>query len=184
MLREDLELAVEQKNAEEIFEKWKVDKESVLKENNELDTLLDSLMQKFNLLKNKKQEIMLQRQETELAIQSLKHNFEENQTLKEAIMSEYAEQETIFENLMKRVEAEFQSKLSLENEKRKANKVDQLDILITNKEVLLKEDKEIAVKFDAFEKEIDHLHLAKQKLQKQLEDVDWEICLNGNDLDR
>ena len=56
--------------------------------------------------------------------------------------------------------------------------------LITKKEQILKQDEEIALKFEKFEKEIDCLQKSKQNLKKQIEDINWEACLQGNDLDR
>ena len=48
--------------------------------------------------------------------------------------------------------------------------------LIRKKEMLLEEDKELAYKFEEYEKVIDELNSTRDKLKKEIEDLEWETC--------
>merc|ERR1712106_877787 len=92
-MQEDLDLIVKQKEFENVFDNWKRDKASILQDNKDLDTLLDDLLKKFELLKEKKQ--ILVDEDTFLQRQSLELNekLKLNQRRKETAIQEFKEKE-------------------------------------------------------------------------------------------
>jgi len=59
---------------------------------------------------------------------------------------------------------------------------EKLRVLIEKKESFLEQDHNIAEQFEKYERNIDELQQLKLKLTKQIEDVDWQLCLNGNSI--
>ena len=74
------------------------------------------------------------------------------------------------------------------NKKRQADKQKiyekKLKVLIDKKEAFLEQDKKIAEEFEKHEETIEELQRLKSSLTKQIEDVDWQLCLSGNSLSK
>ena len=236
-LTEDLSLAGIQKDAEDAFDQWKKEKELVLKDNNDLDDILDNLLVKFEYVKQKKAELQNKSKDLESESESLKTKFALNQDRKENIIKLYKKEDRKVESILEEINSQHENsedttdnksniknavmefegiklqkeKLMSQDEnislklqrinseyehlaKEKQNQHKEIESkkavevkimnLITRKEEILKQDEEIALKFEKFEKEIDCLQKSKQNLKKQIEDINWEACLQGNDLDQ
>ena len=97
-------------------------------------------------------------------------------------MQSYTEQDEKFSKIMEKLESLY-SQVNLDKATHnEVEKEEKLDALIAKKSNILKQDTEIAKKFEEFEKEIDNLEEKKKSLKKKLEDIDWEICLQGNEI--
>jgi len=268
VMQEDLELAVKQKEFENIFENWKKEKASLIQDNKDLDILLDNLMNKFELLKEKKrilvdEDIYLQNQSQELkskfemnqnrkdtAIENFKekeqlttdlveefklltntgndrtkdqegeksdknihHLLEEFEALKQRkndlrvkdeevtkkfvlansefedlteennILTQYQEEiETVYEKLKTVLDSKKQTS-SKDNNEKDSSAGGLKENLLKEKEVLTKKDLQIAEKFDKYDTEIEALENVARDLKTKQEEIEWETCLLGNELE-
>ena len=213
----DLELAVLQKDIEDQFEDWKMEKENILKENSDLDKILDSLLAKNDILKQRNNEIFEKKISLSQESDAISKDFERNQSSKESLIKQFKNEEENIERIMKESNEysssdstdsdikqfledfaevktrremlsiqenkyneeimQIKEKLCQGNNLEPENK-DNVDIesLIKKKEILLEEDKELAYKFEEYEKVIDELNSTRDKLKKEIEDLEWETC--------
>ena len=223
----DLELAVLQKDIEDQFEDWKMEKENILKENSDLDKILDSLLAKNDILKQRNNEIFEKKISLSQESDAISKDFERNQSSKESLIKQFKNEEEKIERIMKesneysssnstdsdikqfledfaevkarremlsiqenkyneeimQIKENYENLLNLcqGNNLEPENK-DNVDIesLIRKKEMLLEEDKELACKFEEYEKVIDELNSTRDKLKKEIEDLEWETCFQEN----
>ena len=116
-------------------------------------------------------------------IQSLLEEFEMMKKEKERLSLKDEEIMTRYNNVNSRFESLAKQNTS-ENDKQDEDIDNKLSVLINRKEQILKQDEIIALKFEEFDKEIEELQKTKQILSKSIEDIDWESCLQGNNLDQ
>ena len=116
-------------------------------------------------------------------IQSLLEEFEMMKKEKERLSLKDEEIMTRYNNVNSRFESLAKQNTS-ENDKQDEDIDNKLSVLIKRKEQILKQDEIIALKFEEFDKEIEELQKTKQILSKSIEDIDWESCLQGNNLDQ
>ena len=85
----DLELAVVQQDIEQEFEEWKKEKEGILKDNCDLDNILESLLAKNQTLKQKRTQIFEKKLSLSKESDEVARNFEKNQTNKEKLVKQF-----------------------------------------------------------------------------------------------
>eukprot|EP00092_Neocalanus_flemingeri_P029260 GFUD01031767.1.p1 GENE.GFUD01031767.1~~GFUD01031767.1.p1 ORF type:complete len:571 (+),score=234.62 GFUD01031767.1:73-1785(+) len=119
LMQEDLMLAVKQKEYEDVFEDWKKEKDLIIKDNKDLDYLLDNLMKKFDLLKEKKQMLLDQDGNLETRSKQLKAKFEINQKRKETIIQQFKEKEMLTSKIMLKIDnLELSRKMEVSGEEK------------------------------------------------------------------
>lgn len=89
----DLELAVVQQDIEQQFEEWKKEKEGILKDNCDLDNILESLLAKDETLKQKRTQIFEKKLSLSKESDEVARNFEKNQTVKEKLVKQFKYEE-------------------------------------------------------------------------------------------
>ena len=116
------------------------------------------------------------------ALEELLKKFEGIKCEKSIIVKEDLEISNKIESLNSRYELLCTGKI--EGDKGFKQKVleEKLKVLIEKKESFLEQDHNIAEQFEKYERNIDELQQLKLKLTKQIEDVDWQLCLNGNSI--
>ena len=113
------------------------------------------------------------------ALNTIVERFDQIKKEKSLVMSEDAE----LVDKMDKINCEY---TEICNKKRHANKQQiyetKLRVLIEKKEAFLEQDKNIAEEFEKYEVTIEELQGLKSSLTKQIEDVDWQLCLSDNSL--
>ena len=68
------------------------------------------------------------------------------------------------------------------NSSKKLDAEDRIQVLIELRAANLEQDQTIADEFEKYEKMIDQLQQNKSNLTQQIEDLDWQLCLDGNSI--
>ena len=105
----DLELAVAQQNIEQQFENWKKEKENFLKDNADLDKILESLLVKNEILKQKRTEIFEKKILLSKESDKVASIFEKNQASKEELIKQFKFEEDKIESIVKESSASYSS---------------------------------------------------------------------------
>ena len=70
----------------------------------------------------------------------------------------------------------------IKNRSKKQNAEDRIQVLIELRAANLEQDQTIADEFEKYEKMIDELQQEKSNLTQHMEDIDWQLCLDGNSI--
>ena len=115
------------------------------------------------------------------ALNAILENFDQIKREKSLIMSEDAEVVEKIEQINSESEAIRDRKY---HANKQTNYETKLKVLIEKKEAFLEQDKNIAEEFEKYEETIEKLQRLKTSLTKQIEDIDWQLCLSGNSLSK
>jgi len=107
LFKEDLFLAVKQKESEMLFKTWITEKEKIISSNVELDKFLKDLSNKFNLLKQKKQECNREKESLENSAITLQDKFVKNQSMEQKVIEQFKECEAAADNIVANLQIGF-----------------------------------------------------------------------------
>lgn len=222
----DLELAVVQQEIEQQFEEWKKEKEDLLKDNSDLENILESLLVKNETLKQKRKEIFEKKISLSKESDEIARNFEKNQISKEKLVKQFKYEEDKIDIIVKESRESFNlsssdmqifsdnfvqfkdKKQELETKdikyteeisrikekyemllsQQKQNEIkrqmidndEHIQSLTKKREKIKEQDQNLVNKFEEYEKRIDKLTNTKNRLKKEIEDLEWEECFQEN----
>ena len=176
-LQQDLLLAVKQKDCEKLFDNWKSEKETLLKDNRDLDGLLDNLLLKFELLKQKKANIQSKIEDLNKESEGLKVKFSDNESRKHAVIKQFSDAEKHMNDIVHEVTKYYETNTDeSKNQNDIQTVLNEFEMMKKEKESLALKDEEIMTRYNNVNSKFESL--SKQNTSenvKQDEDMDNKL---------
>ena len=151
-----------------IFEKNQISKKELIKqfkcEEDKIDSIVKESSESFSSVSD---------------MQFFSDDFAKVKTKKEQLENKIAK----YNEKIKNMKEKYETLLSQQKENEQKQNIDNdayIESLIKKKEQILDQDKRLVNKFEEYEKQIDKLTSTKNKLRKEIEDLEWEECFLEN----